>query len=310
MKKITAAIIFLFLSTNLFSQCYTVDYISYNPVAFTGTPVVSLSDDQYSEIISIGFPFCFYGATYTSLVVGSNGIILFDTTKAYTYCIWPINSLILPNPTSQVKNCILFPWNDLLLSVGGKFRYAVYGTAPNRTFVVTADSVGLFSCTTFFETSQVILYETTNVIEIDVQSKPVCLNWNNGRAILGIQNSLGTLGMTDATVTGTVPIFNIGVRFTPSCNVCTGVGIEEANVEDNIIIFPNPVTNELRIDNSELRIERVELYNMVGEPVSKYQFSTINHQLSIDVSQLLRGIYFITLTDEAGRKLTRKVVKM
>src|SRR5215510_2655841 len=102
MKKIFILLFSFAFSEGVFSQCYTIDYLSYNAVAFNGT-TINLSDDQYSYIIQIGFPFCFYGAAYTSLLVGSNGVISFDTTKAGTYCVWPIISLALPDQTSQVK---------------------------------------------------------------------------------------------------------------------------------------------------------------------------------------------------------------
>jgi hypothetical protein len=41
-------------------------------------------------------------------------------------------------------------------------------------------------------THQIVLYETTNIIEIYIQNKPLCIFWNSGAAIEGIQNSTGT----------------------------------------------------------------------------------------------------------------------
>ena len=42
----------------------------------------------------------------------------------------------------------------------------------------------------------IVLYETTNVIEVFILQKPTCLGWNNGNAVLGIQNLPGTVAYT------------------------------------------------------------------------------------------------------------------
>ena len=89
----------------------------------------------------------------------------------------------------------------------------------------------------------------------------------------------------------------------------SGVGIEE-NLEDKISFFPNPATNELRIENAELKIKEIEIYSSLGEKVFS-QLQTPNLKLqTVDVSQLNPGIYFITITDQSGNKVTRKVMKI
>ena len=84
--------------------------------------------------------------------------------------------------------------------------------------------------------------------------------------------------------------------------------------EENIIliinIFPDPATSELRIENAELKIKGIEIYNTLGEVVRNYQLPIINHQLSVDVSQLLPGVYFVAVTDDKGNKITKRFVKM
>ena len=39
-------------------------------------------DDSFSGIIDLPFKFCFYGQVYNQLVIGSNGMISFDTYQA------------------------------------------------------------------------------------------------------------------------------------------------------------------------------------------------------------------------------------
>jgi len=62
----------------------------------------------------------------------------------------------------------------------------------------------------------------------------------------------------------------------------------------------------LKIENGELKIENVEIYNVVGQKVIfNFQLSTFN---SIDVSHLPTGIYFLRIQTEKGT-VTKKMMK-
>jgi gliding motility-associated-like protein len=176
---------------------------------------ITLSDDQYSQIIPLGFTFNFYGNNYSQCLISTNGYITFDLSGAGGYSQWSINNPIpsAANPT----DAIMGPWQDVNPGVGGTILYASFGTAPNRRFVVQWDNP-MFSCTSLCFGNQIIIYEGTNLIETHIGNKPICSGWNGGQAIHGIQNASGTL----ATV---VPGRNSGsqwsttlegMRFTPS----------------------------------------------------------------------------------------------
>ena len=75
-----------------------------------------------------------------------------------------------------------------------------------------------------------------------------------------------------------------------------------------VSIYPNPTKGELRIENGEWRINKVEVFNLFGEK----QFSIFNFQFSInhiDVSYFPAGIYFVQITSEQG-VVTKKVLKL
>jgi uncharacterized repeat protein (TIGR02543 family) len=81
----------------------------------------------------------------------------------------------------------------------------------------------------------------------------------------------------------------------------TGIAdIENAGIE----IYPNPVKDVLRIENSELRIKRVEIIDLFGKVI--YQFNNLRNQ--INVSALSQGIYFVKLETDKGI-VTKKFVK-
>ncbi len=154
-------------------------------------------DDGYSSPINIGFTFNYYGNNYTQCVFGSNGVINFDLSNALSYCQWPISTAI-PTASNPI-DAIMWPWHDIYYpaAAGGTafFSYATYGTAPNRYAVFDMCNVPLYggSCNALLTSQQLVIYETTNIIEIHLTDKPLCVAWNGGNSIEGVQNSSGTM---------------------------------------------------------------------------------------------------------------------
>lgn len=174
--------------TRLGAQQYFVSSIPYTPYSYVqGVPVVYNIDDTWSDTIPVGFDFYFFGQHYNQLVVGTNGVVSFNLSYANQYCQWPINAGI-PSP-SLPTHSIMFPFQDTDPGQGGTIAHQVYGTPPNRAFVLSFSNVPMFSCNNLLHTSQLVLYETSNNIDIFIENKPLCPNWNAGAAILGIQDS-------------------------------------------------------------------------------------------------------------------------
>jgi len=157
-------------------------------------------DDDYSGVIQIGFPFKFYGLTYTSLVVCDNGYITFDTTLANTSSGYSINNAIpspVPNPFGQDPyNAIMAPWHDVLLATpfgtgNGSVFISKTGIAPNRRFIATWCAAAMFSCTDSINTFQIILHEGTDKIETFIDTKRSC-SWNSGAAVHGLVDATST----------------------------------------------------------------------------------------------------------------------
>ena len=154
----------------------------------TGT---TLSDDSYTEVIPIPFPFTYFGSVYNSCLISSNNYITFDLADAGGYSPWAINDAI-PSPALPT-NSIMAPYQDVNPGNGGSINYATIGTAPNRVFVVSFVEVPMFSCGELCFSNQIKLFEGTNEVQIHIDNKPLCSTWNGGVAIEGIQNSDGTI---------------------------------------------------------------------------------------------------------------------
>lgn len=182
----------LFLSS-LFSQNdYQVSQIPYQTYSVNGVPVAA-NDDMFSNFISLGFDFTFFGNTYNQILISTNGYIAFEGT-AGGFSAWSFNTTI-PNTGFPAKNTILACFHDLdNRSNIGQITYSIIGTAPYRKMVVIFTNQPHFSCTTLQSTFQMIMYETYNMIDVQLVNKPLCATWNSGRTVVGIINTDGTIG--------------------------------------------------------------------------------------------------------------------
>lgn len=181
----------------------------------------NLSDDVWSGVVNIGFTFSFYGNNVSQCVIGSNGILSFNTGNAGGFCPWGLNGQgTLPSTANlpATRNAIMPGYSDINPGLGGNIQYQTLGSAPNRRFVVLWREIPAFSCgaaqCNYFG---IILYEGTNVIETHVGHKPICSGWNGGLAIQGIQNAAGTVahitpGRNNSQWLG----LNDGRRWTPT----------------------------------------------------------------------------------------------
>lgn len=85
-----------------------------------------------------------------------------------------------------------------------KISYQVYGEAPCRVFVINFANMPVYAlyaneCSALRTNSlsnQVVLHETTNVIDVNVEAHYGCPLGDNGRSIIGINNPTGTVAYT------------------------------------------------------------------------------------------------------------------
>lgn len=214
---------------------YTVEPIDYAPVfPFMGLahPISVNTDDVWSDPkVVLPFNFCFYNQEYSEAVVSSNGAISFDTSTindngyndAPDECAWEFN-LSIPNgqfPSTaepkKILNAIYGVFHDIDPSEGGQIGWELFGDYPCRRLVVSYYQVPLFDCIEVNSTFQMVLYESTNIIEVYIEKKSTCEDWNNGNSLLGIQNANGSEGITpNGRNTGKWTTENEAWRFVPS----------------------------------------------------------------------------------------------
>lgn len=186
------------------TSSYSVSQIAYTPFSYTAGTAISLGQDDYwADTINLPFNFCFFGNVYNQAVVGANGIVTFNTYRAFQYNPWSLTACSpIPdaNPNdSAFTNTIMCPYQDIDPALGGTITYQIIGSAPCRILVVSYNQVPQFNtgiCPGNNCTCQMAIYETTNAIEIYIARKEFCSGWNGGLAIEGIMNSTGTVAYT------------------------------------------------------------------------------------------------------------------
>jgi hypothetical protein len=206
MKKLllcTSLTLLSFIGVNAQCVCYLQSAITFstfptgsnnvipsftNP--FTTSPSTAQDDGDVSSI-PIGFSFSSYCGTYTSVSISSNGYITFVPISWLGAYVHPTQSL--PSVASP-NGMIAFNMTDLNPGVGGTITYTTVGTTPNRMFIVTYSNVPCFTTTSDLNTGQIVLYETSNDIEIHTAEAHGDIN-QSGKGSQGIENFDGTQGM-------------------------------------------------------------------------------------------------------------------
>ena len=70
-------------------------------------------------------------------------------------------------------------------------------------------------------------------------------------------------------------------------------------------LYPNPASSQFTITGKDLKIAQV--FNTLGQSVATAKGE--GERLTVDISNLPAGIYFVNITDGEGRKCVKKVVK-
>lgn len=221
---------------------YNVESIAYNPpyqFDCLANPVSVNTDDVWSPTVNLPFDFCFYGQTYNSCVIGSNGVISFDSSLAGGPTGWRIDNN-LPSNVANASNgttdyfygpSIFGVHHDIDPSAGGEIAWELITLNTGcRALVAAWSDVPMYDSANWGDGSvlysgMIVFYENTDVIEIYIEEKQLDDSpfvppiWNNGRAQVGLQNNTGTLasaapGRNDINTTWTAT--NEAWRFVPS----------------------------------------------------------------------------------------------
>lgn len=288
------------------TSSYAVSSIPYDPpFPFTGgTPVSVNTDDVWSDAIELPFDFCFFGETYSEMVIGSNAVISFDLANNAPdgYCTWSFDESV---PNSNLFSAAIFgPYMDVDPSVAGSGRinWTVFGEAPCRTMVVNFPGVPYYSCNDLELTSQVVIYETTNVVEVYVQERSDQCSWNDGNAVIGIQNEGGSQGYTPPERnTGNWSASNEAWRFTPNGASNVAFSWLDAN---GTVLSTEPTFNVCPTEQTTVYTAQAVYTNCNGDVVTESDDVTVTRvgSFTVDLGENQE------LCDESSYEITAEVI--
>lgn len=242
--------------------------------------------------------------------------------------IYPYNFQIDYTPCSQTASSISIVGNDILCegesiiltAEEGYDSYVWSNGQTGRQIVVTQG--GNYSVTTSINGCTA----TSNSIfvnEIDLPIANFTINNNGNQISINNNSQNGTSyfwefgdGNTSSLQNPTHTYSNDGiyeVTLTVS-NQCVGVSLSQTiqimttsvdnkQLENSLNIYPNPTKDKLTIESS-FEWDNYQINDMLGRVILKGSF-----QKQIDVSSLNKGIYTLTILDENGLSITRKIVK-
>ena len=80
--------------------------------------------------------------------------------------------------------------------------------------------------------------------------------------------------------------------------------------KQQVVLYPNPTTGELTIDNEQLTINSVEVFDVYGrrQKSRRAEKQKGEGEVVINISHLANGIYFVEITTEKG-VVVKKVIK-
>ena len=170
------------------SGSYVVNAIPYNLVTLTSpTSIPNASwtggnDDGYLTV-SLPFTFYFYGTGYSSINIGTNGFVNFGSATS--------TNGVFSYPSSSGPSAAIALFEADLVCPTNSVKYATMGSAPNRQFIIYYSGEHQYSGgAANVNIGQVILYESTNVVDVMVKS-----TYTTAKTC-GIQNAAGTSAVT------------------------------------------------------------------------------------------------------------------
>lgn len=234
----------------------------------------------------------------------------------------------------QFKKASASVWSSSVL-VQTTPIYALTGLTDNTEYQVRVQAVCDSTATSDWVVANFTTLEEepcavpTNLTATNVQNESVTLTWNqeantadqwtvkyreqgsnswNTTTATAVPYTLS--GLTGRTTYEILVMANCsnGSTSDPSNIITvttTNVGVSDYDL-NSVVVYPNPTDGQFRIENSEMTIERVEVYDVYGKLMNMVEVK--DTQVTMNISSYAAGTYFVRVYTESGM-VTKRIVK-
>ncbi|MBL7799346.1 MAG: T9SS type A sorting domain-containing protein [Chitinophagales bacterium] len=205
------------------------------------------------------------------------------------------------NSTTNLSICsssLPYNWNGLLCNAAGSYHKTI---AWGNIFHCDSDITLNLSV----KPTPIVSFTHAGA-ELYADAGFVSYQWNlNGSPISGA-TSQKHVALTNGNYTVLATDTN-GCTGTSVATPINEVGIETIFSSDfNVALYPNPIEDVLTIETNSKDIINAEIYNLHGQQIVTYKFI---RSITVGMSSLSAGIYNMILSDKAGNRLYKRIVK-
>ena len=154
--------------------------------------------------------------------------------------------------------------------------------------IVAGNSGGYEGCSMLFSSNSASSWSAMNY-DLPAFGNVYALAINKGYLFAGGMGWTGSIGVWK------IPLSEVGIK-------------EINNNESNIKVYPNPVTDEIRVISNQCSVNSVEIYNILGEKIYSLPLTDNRSPITINCSSFAKGVYFIKATTSEGA-VVKKFIK-
>lgn len=308
------------------------DVISYN----TDTMLHALDNSMYSNYDYWNIPDSGYTGPTAAYMSSYDLVIWYTSTDGLGLKFWQDSSYANPEIVSYINSGKAF-W-----IIGLDVLYQAYGLAP-KTFNAgefTYDHLGLSSYDNQSYVDDTALgVRQVNKVAGAPAGMPDSLRWvfvtlwyvDGCTPRTGVQ-SIYQMGPSIYSLAGSKTMFYNGLAshkvmstfFDPALintqsNLITfmqaGIqfltptsGISEVNAEQQLILYPNPLSTDVKLNYQFLTGDKLDFFDINGQLLHSIDLSIKNQKEGIDISALHQGVYFVRQTLNGVFISTEKLV--
>jgi hypothetical protein len=206
--------------------------------------------------------------------------------------------------TDVITACISYTWIDGI----------AYTASNSSTSYVLTNSSGC--------DSTVLLDLTINTVDTSVvrqgltltaQSTEATYQWADCNTNTPITNATSALLTITESGSYALEVTQNGCVDTSECFIFTNVSVDQIQVNNGIVIFPNPVHNQFTVEITDWRAVQIALtlLDVNGKLIEIKQLKNVigKQSVNFDTEHLSRGVYFIKISDGTKSSTTKLVLQ-